>query len=139
MSSRWRKAREIVASLDALLLALLLTGCSNAKEIPRDQLGAEEYRKPGSYRVKLHGWNEYNVRRFSMTDSTVVIEELLSTDDHYKLKRHDMPIVVSLKDVEYIGEMKANKPLTAVVLIGIGAAAFYLGWIFVALAGLPGD
>ena len=110
----------------SIVAALLFTGCSNAQEISRDQLGAEEYRKPGSYRVKLHGWNEYSVRRFSMTDSTVVIEELLVTDDHYKLKRHDMPIVVPLKDVEYIGTMETNWPLTTLALVGLGACAAFI-------------
>ena len=103
-------------------MLLLLVACARAVEIPRDQVGAEEYRKPGSYRIRLHGWNEYNVRRFSMTDSTVVIEELLTTDDHYKLKRHEMPIVIPLAEVMSISEMKSTwvtKPLliTSAVLV----------------------
>jgi hypothetical protein len=105
------------------LVALLLVACSRAAEIPHQQLGAKEYRKPGSYKVRLHGWNEYNVRRFSMTDSTVVIEELLVHDDHYKLKQHDMPIVVPLKDVEYIGVMKTNWGVTALAVAAVGAVA----------------
>lgn len=113
-----------------IMAALLITGCSRAVEIPRQQVGAEEYRRVGSYKVRLHGWNEYNVRRFSMTDSTVVIEELLATDDHYKLKKHDMPIVVPLEDVEYIGVMKTNWILTTAALVGIGAVVAF----FVALS-----
>lgn len=106
----------------AVLVALLLVACSRAAEIPRDQVGAEEYRKPGSYRIRLHGWNEYYARRFSMTDSTVVIEELTQSDDRYKLMRHDMPIVIPLADVVSISEMQSTwvtKPLliTSAVLV----------------------
>ena len=111
------------------LVALLFVGCSKAVVIPREELSREEYRRVGSYRVKLHGWNEYETRRFSVTDSTVVIEELNMSDDHYKLKRHEMPIVVPLKDVEYVGVMKTNWPVTAVVLATVGTAVGYFVWL----------
>lgn len=112
-----------------VLVALMLMACSRAVEIPRDQVGAREYRKPGSYKVRLHGWNEYNVRRFSMTDSTVVIEELLVHDDHYKLKQHDMPIVVPLEEVEYIGVMRTNWWATAGFVAFVGAMAGFIVWL----------
>ena len=115
--------RRVIAVLACLVY---LTGCSRAVEIPREQVGAEEYRKVGSYKVRLHGWNEYNVRRFSMTDSTVVIEELLVHDDHYKLRQHDMPIVVPLSEVEYIGVIKTNWLMTTVALLAIGAVAGFI-------------
>lgn len=119
--------RRFVAWL--VIGTLVVSGCSRAVEIPRGQVGADEYRRVGSYKVRLHGWNEYNVRRFSMTDSTVIIEELLVTDDHYKLKRHEMPIVVPLKDVEYIGVMKTNWVLTTVALVSIGGVVGFFIWI----------
>ena len=115
--------------ISLVVAALLFSSCSKAVKIPHDQLGAEEYRKPGSYRVKLHGWNEYNVRRFSMTDSTVVIEELLESDDRYKLKKHDMPIVVPMKDVEYITEAKNNPAVTTGVIVGVGLFAAFCWWL----------
>ena len=111
------------------MVALLLLGCSRAAEVPRSELTAEEYRKPGSYKVRLHGWNEYNVRRFSMTDSTVVIEELLVHDDHYKLMKHEMPIVVPLEDVEYIGVIKTNWWATAGFVAFVGAVAGFIVWL----------
>jgi hypothetical protein len=105
------------------VLALVLGGCSRAAEIPREQVTAEDYRKPGSYRIRLHGWNAYYARRFSMTDSTVVIEELLTWDDHFELMRDEMPIVIPLKDVENISVMKTNWLMTAVAVVAIGAVA----------------
>jgi hypothetical protein len=116
-----------------VLVALLLTGCSKAVVIPREDLTRTEYRKVGDYRIKMHGWNEYHARRFSLTDSTVVIEELKKSDDRYELKKHDMPIVVPLNEVEYIGEMNTNWPLTAVVLAGIGGVVLF--WVWIAASG----
>ncbi len=123
-------------AISVVLIALLCVGCSRAVEIPRQQLEAQEYRKVGSYKVRLHGWNEYNVRRFSMTDSTVVIEELLVTDDRYKLKKHDMPIVVPREDVEYIAAMETNKPLTTAVLVGAAAGIVYMTYVALLLSGM---
>jgi hypothetical protein len=114
MARKWlrRTARRVTS---IAVCVLFLAGCSRAVEIPRQQVGAEEYRKPGDYRIRLKGWNEYYARRFSVTDSTIVIEELVKSDDHYKLKKHDMPIVVPREDVVYVGVMETNWPVTAVV------------------------
>lgn len=112
-----------------VLVALLLVGCSRAVEIPRDQLEAQESSKVGSYKVRLHGWNEYNVRRFSMTDSTVVIEELLVHDDHYRLMKDRMPIIVPLNEVEYIGVIRTNWWATAGFAAFVGAVAGFIVWL----------
>jgi hypothetical protein len=123
--------RRVVAWI--ALVALATMSCSRAVMIPQWQVTSEEYRKPGDYRIRLHGWNEYHARRFSMTDSTIVIEELLQSDDHYKLMRHDMPIVVPLKDVENISVMKTNRSLTTVVLVGVGSIVVF--WVWIAASG----
>ena len=106
-------------------IVALLGGCSQASMIPMHQLDRDVYRKPGSYRIKLHGWNEYNARRFSVTDSTVVIEELHVTDDHYKRTKHDMPIVIPLEDVEYVGQMETNWLGTSFAVVGIAAIVVF--------------
>lgn len=58
-----------------------------------------------------------------MTDSTLMIEELHKSDDRYKLLRHEMPVVVPLKDVEYVGEMKNSPAVTRGVVVGVGVFA----------------
>ena len=121
-----------------MVVALATSGCSRAVVIPREQVAAEEYRKPGSYRIRLHGWNEYYAKRFSMTDSTVVIQELLHTDDHFKLTRHEMPIVIPLKDVQNISVMETNWPATTVVLVGMGVGLAYFAYLAILFAGLSG-
>jgi hypothetical protein len=115
--------------ISLVMAALLFAGCSKAVVIPRDDLANEKYRAVGDYRIKLRGWNEYHARKFSVTDSTVVIEELKQSDDLYKQKRHDMPIVIPNREVEYIGEMQANKPMTVITLVGIGLAAAFVAWL----------
>ena len=116
---RFSRSRIIASAL----IALTLSACSRAAEIPREQVTAKEYREPGSHRIRLHGWNAYYARSFSMTDSTVVIEELLSWDDHFELMRDEMPIVVPLRDVQNISVMKTNWLMTAVAVVAIGAVA----------------
>jgi hypothetical protein len=138
MLSRIEMKRTLRGVAALALVASLLTGCSKTVVIPREDLANERYRQVDDYRVKLHGWNEYHARRFSVTDSTVVIEELKPSDDRYKLKRHDMPIVIPRAQVEYVGVMETNKPVTAVVLIGLGAGAAWLAWLFVAFSGGSG-
>jgi hypothetical protein len=88
--------------ISLLVVALMLTGCSKAVVIPREQLTRDDYRKVGNYRIKLRGWNEYHARQFTLTDSTLVIGELDKGDDRYNRLKHDMPIIVPLKDVEYV-------------------------------------
>jgi hypothetical protein len=125
--------RRFVALLT--LVTLEICGCSKAVVVPREELDSAEYRKPGNYRNRLHGWNEYHARRFSMTDSTVVIDELLQSDDHYKVMRHDMPIVVPLKDVENISVMKTNWPVTGLITGACLAVGYYV-WAASGLSGL---
>lgn len=118
-----------------VLVASLLTGCSKSVVVPREDLTKDEYRKDGDYRIKLHGWNEYHARRFSITDSTVVIEELKQSDDRYELKKYDMPIVIPREQVEYIGEMKTNWPVTGLISGACLAIAYYV-WAASGLSGL---
>lgn len=119
--------RRTVALL--LVVTLLASNCSKAVYIPKSEARAQEYREPGAYRIKLEGWNEYYARRFSVTDSTVVIEELLETDDRYKRMRHDMPIVIPIGEVESISRMETNVPVTAVMLVAGAVVIGGLLWL----------
>jgi hypothetical protein len=112
-----------------VLIASLLTGCSKAVVIPGEELTRDEYRKAGDYRIKMHGWNEYHARQFSVTDSTVVIGELKQSDDRYKLKKHDMPIVIPREQVEYVGVMKTDWLPTTLALLSIGTVVGYFAWL----------
>lgn len=118
-----------------LIVVMVTAGCSKAVYIPPKEVGDAEYRKTGTYRIKLEGWNEYYARRFSVTDSTVVIEELLKTDDRYKRMRHDMPIIIPLAEVESISMMETNWWVTGPILVAGGA---FLGYFLFLLATFDG-
>jgi hypothetical protein len=125
---------RVLRTLAVCLCSLILTGCSRAVEIPWEETTDAEYRQPGSYRIRLKGWNEYYARRFSVTDSTVVIEELLEADDRYKLMKHEMPIVIPESEVTSISEMKTNWPVTAVLL---AAGATVVGFVILLIVESP--
>ncbi|HEU4928701.1 MAG TPA: hypothetical protein VFU38_02640, partial [Candidatus Krumholzibacteria bacterium] len=82
------KVRPYIA---LLMIILTATGCSKAVEIPRTDIDDVKYREPGSYRIRLRGREEYLAKRFSVTDSTIVIEELMTSDERYRLERASMP------------------------------------------------
>jgi hypothetical protein len=125
-----------------VLIVSLLTGCSKAVVIPREELTRDEYRRVGSYRIKLHGWNEYHARQFTLTDSTLVIAELDKGDDRYKRTRHDMPIVVPLKDVEYVTTASGTDWFwTSAAILAVATIVGGFAWFVYALghSGLGAD
>lgn len=46
-----------------------------------------------------------------------------------------MPIVVPLKDVEYIGVMKTNKPVTILAVTTIGLLAAFVALLIIGASG----
>jgi hypothetical protein len=122
---RWR---GVIASV---LLVAIATGCSKAVEIPRDDIADAKYREPGSYRIRLKGWDEYLVKRFSVTDSTVVIEELLPSDEQFRMGRESLPTAISRDDVVSISRMQTNVAMTAVVLIPMAIIGYFIGWMII--------
>jgi hypothetical protein len=72
------RAEVLRPAISPVPVALMATGCTRSVEIPREQVATKEFREPGYYRIRLHGWNEYNARRFSVTDSTVVLGLLIA-------------------------------------------------------------
>ena len=114
-------------AVSLVLIALLVTGCSRAVEIPREQIDDPVYQHPGSYRIRLDGQEEYLVRRFSVTDSTVVIQELHPSDERYRFGRKDLPVTVPRAAVSSISRMETKHGLTfAVITLSVLAIALFL-------------
>jgi hypothetical protein len=117
-----------------MVVALATSGCSRAVVIPREQVAAEEYRKPGSYRIRLHGWNEYYAKRFSMTDSTVVTDSTLvisvlsPADPKYRLA--PLPITVRLDDVDSMARLEGREwtPLVVLAVVVTATVLLYLAF-----------
>lgn len=112
------------------LIALMATSCSRAVEIPSEQIDDPVYQQPGSYRIRLDGREEYLVRRFTVTDSTVVIQELLPSDQRYRFGRQNIPVTVPRAAVKSISRMETNHGLT----FGLLTASALLIALFVYLA-----
>jgi len=110
------------------LIALMATGCTKAVEIPRADIDDAKYREPGSYRIRLHGRQEYLVRRFSVTDSTVVVEELMPGDERFRTGREWLPTSILWGEVESISRTETNWLLTVVALTPIVFVAVVIGW-----------
>ena len=106
-----------------VLIALMATGCSRAVEIPLDQLGEAEWRKPGTYRLSLVRGDEYYARRLSVADSNVIVEERMEIDEAlfgYSNQPPDSIPITALRGVEKIESRKK----TIALYLGIVGAMF---------------
>ena len=113
----------------SLMIALTVFGCSKAVDIPRDNIDEAMYREPGSYRIRLKGREEYLAKRFSVTDSTIVIEELMTSDERYRLERASMPREIPIVEVESVAEMRLNKGVTYGSILGLGLVMGLIIWL----------
>ena len=103
MSLTPRRATAVV------LVVLMATGCTKAVEVPRSDIDNAKYHEPGKYRVRLKNEHEYIARRFSVSDSTLVIEELGGDGELYGQGQPALPMRIPLSDVESIAQLKVDK------------------------------
>jgi hypothetical protein len=113
-----------------VIALLLLGGCSRAVEIPPGQVDDPQYQAVGSYRIRLQGREEYLVRRFSVTDSTVAIEELHPSDQRFRFGREKLPITVARERVLSVSIMKPDILMTTLAGVGVAALAYFVFLIF---------
>ncbi len=113
----------IQRTIATTLVAPTLISCSKAVEIPRDDIDDPKYRDAGSYRIRLQGWEEYLAARFSVTDSTIVIEELLPSDERFRTGRENLPITIVRERVASVSHMETNWWVTVPVVTGFGLVA----------------
>ena len=73
-----RRFHRLIASI---AIVLVTTSCSSSVKIPLDQIDEATWRKPGKYRLRLTDGGEYYVRRFSVVDSSVVVDERIELDE----------------------------------------------------------
>lgn len=119
----------------ALLIALTASGCSKPVEIPRGQFESGTHVTKGIYQIRTNDDSSYNVREFSVTDSTLVIEGLHASDKRYK--HTPLPIVVPLADVESVSKYELDRGRSFFALVGAGAFVLFI--IFVATFRIPAD
>lgn len=112
-----------------IVTAFLLTGCSSTKQVPREEFEAVSQLPNRIYDVRTNDGSLYVARHYSVSDSTLVINEL-----HKKDERHGqavLPIVLQLDEVTSV-EMRDQREagqvvvLTVLVLLGIGLIALII-------------
>ena len=102
-----------------LLCVLTVSGCSRAVSIPREEFAAPASAGPGEYRVRTVRGDEYIAERFSVTDSTLVIE-----------KGDAAPITIPIDEVASVHRIEHHVPLYVAiggVILFIGAVALVTG------------
>jgi hypothetical protein len=104
-------------TVSVVLIAFLVTGCSSTRQVPREEFEAVSHEPLRVHHVTMTDGSDYSVTRFSVTDSTFVIEELGKTDERYAYAV--MPIVRRLDSVAAL-ETKDARGEAWVVLVVVG-------------------
>lgn len=107
--------------LSWVLILYVLTGCSKAVELRRADMDDAKYREPGSYRIRLENREQYLVRRFVVTDSTMVIEELMPADERYRAWREELPVTIPRTDITSFAQLETDYVVSAAVGILMGS------------------
>lgn len=108
--------RHSKRAIGLLLIAFMVTGCSTAVEVPREQIESGTRRDDGIYRIRTVDKAKYDARVFSLTDSTLVIEKLNATDARYK--KAELPIVLVRDDVVSISKYELARGRSFFALSG---------------------
>jgi hypothetical protein len=91
--------RALRRTIAIVLLASIATGCSKTVNVPLDQVESVQDRK-ARHHIHMSNGDEYAVRRFTVTDSTIVVDDLSPTD--VRFETIDLPIVLRRSDVTAI-------------------------------------
>jgi len=106
-----------------MLVALMATGCSRSVTIPPGQF-EEASREKAKHRIELSDGSDFTVRRFAVSDSTVVIHELDSSDERYG--RAQLPLSVPRQDVTSISKQEVRYQTTFWVVGSALVLGFFL-------------
>jgi hypothetical protein len=106
-----------------VLIAVTGAGCSKAVVIPRDQLSGRPETRVG-YRIQMVDGSHYTARRFSTTDSTLVIEKLNPSDSRHK--KVTVPIVLSMNDIQSVSRLEMREGLSFAVVAFAGVIVILL-------------
>ncbi len=104
-----------------VVIALTATGCSKAVEIPLDRIGEPEWRKTADYRFRLVDGDEYFIRRFSVVDSTVVVEEAKDVDTELMGNPNLAPRSIPIDELRSVEKIESRKKVLALYFGIIGA------------------
>jgi len=116
--------------VSCVLIALMATGCARAVLVPREDYDRASQERGKTHRVDMQDGSYYLARRFVVTDSTVVVEELYPSDKRYG-PHVTMPISLTMQDVASISRVETNWMRTGIVVLGITAVTVAAVWALV--------
>ena len=111
------------------LLISLTSSCSRFVRIPQSEYGREDSKEARKWKVKTMG-NVYWVSRFTLTDTTMVIEKASTIESGprgRRLTEFDLPIVLSLDEVSSLERVEFSWVRTAIattVVVGVAFTVF---------------
>jgi hypothetical protein len=110
--------------LSVAVIVLTVMGCSKSVNVPLDQVESVQDRK-ARHRIHVRDGDEFAVRRFTVTDSTIVIDDLSPTDIRFDAV--DLPIVLRRSDVVAIERVEGRGQLFFIV-IPAAVVLLLIGW-----------
>jgi hypothetical protein len=114
--------------LALILTAFLVTGCSGTKQVPREEFEAVSRQPLSFHQIFMADGSSYKFRKFSVTDSTLVIRELSKSDERYG--KADLPIILPLADVESMETKDARE--TGFLFFATTALLVFIAGMFAA-------
>ena len=114
--------RKIIA---CLVIAAIATGCTNSVKIPMDQIDDPAWRAPGKYRLRLTDGGEYYVRRFSVADSNIVVDERLKVDSGLYGDTNPPSSSIPIDQIRSVEMVKSNKKSLLLFAGAVGAMATF--------------
>jgi hypothetical protein len=116
-----RFGRGVVA---LLLIGSMVTGCTRAVEVPREQFESTSQAHNVSHRITMTDGSRYVIKQFTVTDSTITIVELNQADERYK--HVALPMFLRRADVKSIERMELDPGKSFFVVVPIGLAVIWI-------------
>ncbi len=125
--------KSIRRAIALVLVPLVAVACTRTIDVPVQQLESSR-NVTTPYRVTMKDGTQYRARQFTVTDSTLVIKDLLPSDP--RRDEATLPIVVSLDDVASV----QKSDTTAWFWVGgVVVAAFIVVGLAISHVGVAGD
>src|SRR5262245_1651602 len=105
------------------LIGILASACARTVEYPRDDFETAS-RDDRPRIVMMTDGSQYIVQKFSLTDSTLVVEDLSSTDSRFK--QVDWPIPVPFTEVPSIKKREPRCELVVYAALFTGTVIYNL-------------
>lgn len=114
-------------SLATAAAFLVATACSHTVTMPREKIdGAAGRDAKYAYQIDTRSQDRYLVKRYSLTDSTLVIEQLAPIDKRYGDPGVRVPIELQRDTIAVVSTMRVER--TGLLIFAGGLFATFIVW-----------